>query len=393
MHGAVAVFNFCLYPLIFSYFYLLVPAFIPFVTSLDNSLALSANSFQVIDQLAAWSVSIFFLGYILSKERHIAFNQKLIFPAFSVSVSRIIQVITIIVSMVILIRHGPDLYSISGDRGISYEYYSTEILNAYRLPVVFSFSIISSTFLYLHHRNINYQLPILIFCILDALQGGRGYSFAAVTIIGLNYLALNMNKFKRTIGMVLIFVAALFLSAFIRRFMAVDETADPIVILLGEFFFTRLTAQITYDTFSSHGDLLTYLLLAMSKMLPQFIVAPLFSEAVLTPYHVLVNQWADAGFGLAGSVMAEAIYYGGVKFGIASPLIISAIFLTINRSTLILRLPGYLFFLVVTSSMYLIFRTGFYTNFFSIIYVFLFYYSIIIFPSRKKRVFLVTKKR
>lgn len=60
--------------------------------------------------------------------------------------------------------------------------------------------------------------PLLAFAVLDALQGGRGYTFAAVSVIGLNYLALNMDKFKRTVICILLVAFLIFASAFVKAF-------------------------------------------------------------------------------------------------------------------------------------------------------------------------------
>lgn len=386
--GAASVFNFSLYPLIFSYFYLLVPSLVPFVTTLDKTLALSSDSFEIVDQLGAWSVGVFFLGYFFTKDSRLIFNNGLSLNPLTLSFARFFQFVCLAVSMLILIRHGASLYALSGDRALSYDYYAKEIIDVYKLPVLFSFSAVASTLLYLRHGTLRNLAPLLPFTVLDALQGGRGYTFAALIVFGLNYLAIHMDRFKRIMLLMMSFVLALFASAFVRRYIAVDDTSDPWVVFFGEFFFTRLTAQFTFDNLAGHGDLFTYFLVAVSKLFPQFLVAPLFSEDDLIPYHAVVNDWSGAGFGLAGSIMSESLYYGGVSFGILSPVVMAAIFFLMQRSQMSLRLPGYLFFVVLSSSMYLIFRTGFYTNFFSLGYVFFFYFSVMIVPSYRCRIFL-----
>lgn len=390
--GAPSLFNFCLYPLIFAYFYLLIPAIIPFVSTLGDRLSLSSDSFSVIDQLSVWYVFVFFVTYIISNDMNGAFNSNVRFAPISLWIAKLVQSIVVFLMLFILIKHGPVLLALSGDRGLSYDYFAREIIDVYKLPVLWSFTVITSSLLYFHYKHWFFLVPVVTFAVLDALQGGRGYTFAAVSVVGLNYLAMHMDRFKRTIIFLSLTLGFVFASAFVRRFLIVDDTSDPLVIFFGEFFFTRLTAQITYDNLASSGDLWTYMLLSISKMFPQFIVAPLFSEIDLVPYHVRVNEWADAGFGLAGSVMAEALYYGGVVFAVISPLLISGLFLVLSRTQFARSLTGYLFFLVITSSMYLIFRSGFYAIFFSTIYVFVFYFSLIIYPSIRQRIFIPLRR-
>lgn len=386
--GAASVFNFSLYPLIFSYFYLLVPSLVPFVTTLDKMLSLSSDSFEIVDQLGAWSVGVFLFGYFLTKDSPLKFNEGLRLSSLTLSFSRFFQVVCVVVSMLILARHGSSLYALSGDRALSYEYYAKEIMDVYKLPVLFSFCAVASTLLYLRYGTLRNLAPLLPFAVLDALQGGRGYTFAALIVFGLNYLAVHMERFKRVMLLMASFALFLFASAFVRRYLAVDDTSDPWVVFFGEFFFTRLTAQFTFDNLAGHGDLLTYFFVSVSKLFPQFLVAPLFNEDDLVPYHAVVNDWTGVGFGLAGSIMSESLYYGGIGFGVVSPMVIAAIFCLMQRSRVYLRLPGYLFFIVLSSSMYLIFRTGFYTNFFSFGYMFIFYFSVMILPSYRCSIFL-----
>lgn len=391
--GASFVFNFTLYPLIFSYFYLLVPSLIPFVTTLDKSLALSSDSFDVVDFLGVWSVAVFLFAYLMSFDRALVFNASIRFSSFTLSVARVLQVGCACVLGFILARHGAALYSLSGDRALSYEYYAKEIIDVYRLPTLFSFCATASSLMYFRRKNLVELSPLVLFVILDGLQGGRGYTFAALMVGGFDFLAANMRKFKRVMISVLGCAVVLFASAFVRRFLSTDDTSDALVVFFGEFFFTRLTAQFAFDNMSSHGDLLTYMAVSVSKLFPQFLVAPIFKEEDLVPYHVILNDWVGAGFGLAGSIMTEAIYYGGVGFAVVSPVVVAAIFYSLQRSKIVLGLAGYLFFVSLSSSMYLIFRTGFYTNFFSLIYVFVFYLSILIAPSYKARVFFLAGSR
>ena len=387
-HGGVSVFNFSLYPLVCGYFYLLIPALIPVASSFEDTLSISANSFEVVDLLSVWCVTIFLAGYLLSVERKIKFNTEIKLAPLTCSLSTASQIFSCFVALFVLLRHGPALFALSGDRASSYEYYAREILDVYKLQLVFSLALVASTLRYIQTRKLISFYPLVPFVAIDVLQGGRGYSFAAIVVFGLNFLMLNMSRFKRVALALTLSVIFLFSSAFFRRYINVDETADPLLILFGEFFFTRLTGQIVYDNLASQGDLLTYFFVAISKLLPQFIVAPFFNEKDLVPYYVVVNDWVGAGFGLAGSIVSESIYYGGVGFGFFSPIIIATIFLFLNRSGFIFGLGGYLFFLILSSSMYLIFRTDFYSNFFSIIYKFLFYFSLIIVPSWRCRVFV-----
>lgn len=386
--GSAAIFNFSLYPLVFSYFYLLIPSFLPSESLVASMLTLSDMSEMAVNKFSAWTVFVFAAFYFFSKDYRLSLNQDIRFSSITVKMAVLIRVVVFVVFGIIAIRHGSVLYSLAGDRSAAYEYYSLEILNAYRLPILFSFTVVSSLVLFLARRKFSELIPLSFFIVLDGLQGGRGVSLAAFMICYMCWIMVNPNAFRKANIASMLVLVLLFLSAFVRRYVGTEDTTNIWHALFGEFYYTRLTAQFTYDYFLGAGDAVSYILYAISKLIPQFLVAPFFNELGLMPYHVLLNEQSGIGFGLAGSLISESLYYGGEWGGYFSPIVIAGVYLLLQRRQVIYGLPGFVFFLLLTSMTYVILRTGFYTNLFSLVYMFVVYLGVIIIPSFKVRVLI-----
>lgn len=381
------VLNYCLYPTIFSYFYLLIPIFIDSSSFKDQSLQLRHNFTPTIDALSIWWTACFFIAYLKSHDRPQTFNCKLKIKPISLIISRCTQIFTAAVITYIIIKHGAALYIISDSRSLAYEYYERNIIGAFNIPILFSASILGCTLMYLHKRNIAQLTPLLPFVILDTLHGGRGYTFSTIIIVYINLTTINPRSFRRNSIILISTTSFLFVSAFIRRHVFESSTADPFASFFGEFVFTRMTAEIALDYFNGYGDLFTYTLTSISRLLPQSLVSPIFDTDSLTNYAVIINQSSGLSFGLAGSPLAEAIFYGGIFFAITSPIIVAATLLLLNEKFKRESAFGFMFFLMIISSMPLFFRSGFYTPFFSVVYIFISYLLPITIPSAKIKIF------
>ena len=385
--GPFSMYNITIYPLIFSYFYMLVPMLIDAETGLNLILNLTDDSLREVNKISIWYVALFFINYYLSKEKNLAVEIFVSEERYYYLVLRLIQCAAFLIIFYIMIKYGPDLYALSGDRAASYDYFSKNIADNYKLPVVFSFLIVSSQILYIKNKSIINLLSVVPFIVVDALQGGRGYTFSALIYIFVNLILFSGVNYRALIVAAVLLISGLFASAYVRRFLSSNDDVDPLVAMFGEFIYTRITAQYTLDNLSMNSDVVTYFVLTLSKLIPQFIASKFISADILVPYATILNDWAGVGFGLAGSVISESIYYGGLWFAYVSPLIISMVMSSINNSKQLNKLHGYIFFILMATSMPIFFRSGFYLNFSSLIYVMIYYFSILIYPTLSWKIF------
>lgn len=384
--GVDSVFNFSLYPLIFSYFYLLIPSLMPVEDSVSILFKLSDESRDFVDLLSLWMVFVFLIGYMLSKDRCLRVNLNIKISSLTAVIAKSLQIAISILMIVMLVQHGSSIYAVSADRGLSYSYYE-KLMDSYKLQLVFNFAMLACVVGYIHNRSVKNYLPLILFCILDALAGGRGYTFTVGLIVYLSYLTYNREFFGRLTMYLAFGVIALFLSAFFRRYVFAGDN-NPIFTIFGEFYFTRLTGQYAFDYLRGVGNIATYFLLIISKLLPQFLTAPLFNSGQSLNYAFILNDHTGLSYGLAGSLVSEAIYYGGRWLAFVFPIFMSSIYVVMNNKRLNSSLPGYVFFIFLASASYNIFRSSFFVTLTSLIYLFVFYFGVILIMNSRKRIFL-----
>ena len=383
--GVDALFNFNLYPLVFSYFYLLLPGLIPVDDPLSMLLGLSEYSAELVNWISAWTVFVFLGAYLMTTDRRLNANHAIQISAPTLFFARGLQIASSLLMLFLFIKNGASIYATSSDRTAGYEVYAV-LLEDYKLFLLFNFTALSCMICYIWNRKtINFS-PFLFYCLLDLFTGGRAFLFYSIIIIYLLVLTFNREKFKRfTLYLVFGMLFVLF-SAFFRRH-DFESNISSLFTLFGEFYGTRLMAQYAIDYFNGGSDLLSYFTLVGTKFVPQFLIAPVFSPNELMDYAVFLNTSTNISYGLAGSIVAEAVYYGGAGYAFVAPVLISSVYWLMNRIFLISKLPGFLFFLLLSAASFNIFRSSFFIIWASLIYLFVFYFGIILYSSASCIVF------
>jgi hypothetical protein len=384
-NGRSAVFNVLLYPLVLSYAYLLLPTLVTTDTPLAAALQLSKDSLTVTNALSAWYVVVFFVAYALTSDPDFEFYSGFRAGRHLAIVSRFLQVATACTLAAVLLRHGPVLAALSSDRGVAYEYYAANILNTYKLSIVFPLCAASCTVLYLSSGRRRELTPLLLFAALDALQGGRGFTLSSLIVAYLNITARNRRAFGKANKAFAVVALGVFASTFVRRHVLANESSSALIDFIGEFYYTRLTARYVYDYASATAGAFVYLGTSLSRLLPQFLISPLIEND--QSFVSSINKDIDAGFGLAGSILSEPLFYGGIPFAVISPVAIAALYWLTCRRSATAHLPRYLLFVLVTSSAHVAFRTGFYMTFFPLIYIWATYLGVFVALGSRKRVF------
>lgn len=384
--GHYAFFNFCLFPLIFSYLYLLVPIFISSRGSIADILGINDTSLKEINVLSIWYTVVFLAFYIATSDLRFKLNNKLQIPSITVNASIVQALIAALVCSYVLLIHGSTLISLSNSRAEAYQFFRDNILGTYAIKVLATFSVVSAFILAINKRNSSYFALTAPFIVLDTIQGGRGLTFPVILCFAWAHLIIHPRSGKKIIFWMAVLSFTLYASAYFRRSSGSTYGTDQMLIeYFGEFYYTRLTAEHVYSQQLHSGNLIEYALFCASKLLPQFIIEPFTSAEFRTRYDVALDLETGVGFGLAGSILAEALYYGGVTFAWLSPIIIAALHYICQRSKMITNLSGFIFFLLLASSSYAIFRSAFYSTITSLMYILFVYLSFQAIPTLRKR--------
>ncbi len=386
--------NPCFYLLISSYFYLTVSSFL-LTQYLDNFsyielFRFKSASVEATNLICNWFTFVFLIFYMLSSE------QKNIVSKFKPKANSylIALIFTGIISLIlamIIVTNASTLLSFE-TRLESFEFYVEEILIKYKVGVLVNILLASLTVIVWRTKNFKWYLVLLLPIVLDFLAKGRTMSFFCVVYAYINYVTITQKPRITAIATILLMVI---LSGFFREEFV--WSWDSLAIgTFSEVILTRFTTILTYDHFLNEGDMFPYLLQSLFSSLPESISEILVDSQL--PYTLEIGEFAVAQVqnpnfsGLAGNLVSEALFYGGITFSIISPLIIGSVFYLINKLRVYKTFPGFTFFCFLIASLQQISRTSFYDQFFgticlmftSLIWITIFEDGRIIFKKAKK---------
>lgn len=265
---------------------------------------------------------------------HIGFEARIqIYPTI-----RYLYVLIILagigLSILLLIQNYGRLLTAFSNRVVAHEIY-TEIANRFRLPMLFWVFIIVGFTLTLDDLRIHnlqrrfalgwrisfYFLPTILLCVFSLLSGDRDFAFNSL-VCAMVLCAITLTD--RGVRRVLLAapIAVIFLIAV--RYVQNNYVGSGFgqlradYVFLSEFYHTGFTTSfIVSQGLFSEGDLTTYILSAMFKP-----VAALTTTLELPWYADIISAQVGRSFGLAGNVISESLYYGGVTLAIVWPFVI-----------------------------------------------------------------------
>lgn len=378
-----AIINPILYLLMFSYLYLLIPNFyISYVIYDVYNLDISASAFQLSEIVCLWHVIIFYIYYLFSKDSIVLPNDNR--PYMGVyQISLVVYILLSTFYLFILVKDVPGVFALRGNREEALQRFYQTIQARYKLAILNYIFFGVTTVVLWKTRNLLWLLPLLTICVMDFSHGGRTMTFMVFIYSYIN-IVLIKNKlfFKFALGSILFMMAV----GVLQR--AGDSTWWWSLYTAGaEFSNTRVTTSYVLDVPRIHGDLFQHAIISVLKIFPGGISNKLYGIPDGMWYGEELSQHLDLGFGLAGNIATEAIFYGGIYFGFISPLIIGLIYFLLNRLRVFKTLVGFIFVLLLCAKTQDIMRMYFYENFFYLIQMMIFFLPFITFFEFKKRIF------
>jgi hypothetical protein len=154
-----------------------------------------------------------------------------------------------------------------------------------------------------------------------------------------------------------------------------------------EFSFTRVTTTYLLDHHlipAAGNGAFEYFLVSLARTFPGGLMAGMLGFKEWYGHYVSLD--ANLGFGLAGNLISEALYYGGIPFAIVSPLITGGFLCLINNFKLHRNILGLLYIILICINMQNILRSFFYGFMFYPLSV-IFFPLVFILPESGKKVF------
>lgn len=368
----LALLNPCFYLLIFGYFYLTVSsAFLESANDIGfdiiSMLKVSQETVTITNIICNWFTFVFFIFYIQSKD----INKAIISSSFTpkdltTKISMIIAILTGSLLVILILRYAPSLQEIPG-RKEALEEFTKQVIEPYRLGNVITLMLASVAVLSWRNKNFIWYPLLILPIILESSSRGRTLSSQCILFAYLNYVAIT-RKPRLWIATPLILGFLFF--AVTLRVTSEAESQLLIASLMGEFVQTRLSTIVVYDNFLNADDLLMYFFKSFFKILPGALSNFLLGETENYVLFLERNYYDDAlGFSVAGNIVSEALFYGGLTFAIVSPIIIGSLFLIIHKSPLNKTFPGFIFCCFLIIGLIPISRGGFYEYFVMYIYL------------------------
>lgn len=343
--------NVPLYLLFYGLFYISLPAIVSLVTNF-SWVGASQNTILATAQIGLYFNVIFLLGYVFSHNSASSLYYRPQLPqAQLVFTARIMATLIFAYISGLIIVNLPELIGILGQRS------SQSLLNIvfeekYKVRPLYIFQIIIVSYLFLNSKNIKNAIYLIPFVLLSGLLSNREYLLGAVIVVFvLNVFNGNIIKFRYLIITVLLIA---FVSAV--RSLVNGFKVDHLLSVFGEFEFTWCTTHLMYDSDVAQEIIPTFVYSIM-RVFPSGLYNLVFGQ--YNSYTTISSELNPLGWGLAGSIVAEAIAFKSLLITALYPILMVLYGYLINILIRTNMLSGYILFVLVIFYIQQIFRFSF----------------------------------
>jgi hypothetical protein len=319
------------------------------------------ESIKATKFLGNWFTLVFFVFYVFSTDSKIitvSFKPKKLTYKIALLLTLIISILILIIGFVYL----PSLISL--DRRGGYDLWK-EIGNKYKLILLIKTLLVCLTILVWRTKNFKWYLILLMPIAICLAAKGRSLVFSCILFVYLNYVIISRKSIVLKISIILIILIG---TVFFRMTEHPKDWISYVWTYFGDVFYSWLTTIIVYDNFLNYGDLITYLWNSLLSFLP--LDSIFFSDRLLDDvnrnYAGYIAKFYKKDFninsGLAGNIVTESLFYGGLNFTILSPIIIGGFLYSLNQFMIYKKFPGFIFYCLLISNLRGMVRDSFYNN-------------------------------
>lgn len=384
-----------LYLVIASYFYLTISSFF-FDSFIEAQVyftpilgIVTTKSIAVTNLVSNWTVLVFLVFYYFSKDYETFLLLQYKPRGKTYQLALFFCTISALVYILIILFYGPELFT--SPRRASLELYA-DLFRKFRLENFYILLLASSTVLVWRSKSFRWYLVLLIPIIFGFLAKDRDLALQIIIFCYLNFVCLtkksHFSLLTTCLGFILLFgLVNNFKGSFLPRDYSIYN-------LLGEFFNTRVTSIIVYKNYLDYGDFFDYIKESILNFFPSILTNFIFEQNTID-YHIQIKDYYNAvgiNFGLAGNIVSEALFYGGVSFAFISPFIIGVIFYAINLLKLYRVFPGFVFLCILVAKLYVSMRSSFYDNFLDNIYLMFTYLLWLTLLEGNRRFYRINRK-
>lgn len=245
------------------------------------------------------------------------------------------------------------IYNIYGDRS-SQSTFSTYLQNTYKVKSLFIFLIMIVSYLLIIKKQRRYLIFFIPLVIYDFLLSGREYLFGVIITSFILMIAINKPiKIKFLIG--LLFLA---LSSLLFRVQGLNLfSLSTILQIIGEFNYTWQNTHLIYES-SQSQDFFESLKYGFFRIFPSPVYTLLYGKYTSFAYIAGANN--PLGWGLAGSIVAEAMAFKNIFATIFFLFIIATYGVLINFLFRTYYFSGFVIFIIAVLYVQQVLRYSFF---------------------------------
>ena len=287
------------------------------------------------------------------------------------------------ITFYLLWAHHNQLLEIIHDRGLALIYFQQNINEPYRYFTLAILLQVSVTILVLKTRRLRYLAILLPIILLEGLSNGRMITLGCFIVMFLNYYLL---KRKIPVITVCIGLVVLIAAGVIRTF--VHTGAIGTLGYIGEFTMSRYMDNIIFAEYLDAGSLWGYIRSSFAIVIPSFVRTMLHIN-LLPLYGSEINDMTNDTAWLAGNIVGEMLYYGGMWLTLLIPWLLGGFFLLIQRIGIVRYFVGLIFMMFLITQMFYMIRIEVLPALVNSIYLFVVYLCWVYGFEMNKRIFYV----
>ena len=346
-------FNYFFYLLFGSLFYISLPSLFSLITNFSY---ITSESETIVNTAGAGLVFVIFFLIIYSLSYTPRFNInkfRMINDQYLNTILLTVSILIFIYVASLIFNNLVYIYSIYGDRSTQ-STFSTYLQNTYKVKSLFIFQIMVVSYLLFNKRHRGYLIFFIPFIIYDLLLSGREYLFGVLISSFILMIAIN-KPIKVKLLIVLLFLV---LSSLLLRVQNFEFfSLGTIFQIIGEFNYTWQNTHLIYESNQSH-DFSESLKYGLLRIFPSPVYFFLFGK--YTSFAYIAGSNNPLGWGLAGSIVAEALAFKSIFATIFFLFIIFAYGVLINFLLRTYYFSGFAIFIIAVLYVQQILRYSFF---------------------------------
>ncbi len=281
----------------------------------------------------------------------------------------------------LLLSYGPALAELQGSRYAAMQFYA-ESFSRQGFGQVYCVAMAACTLYALRYPKDPKAALVFLICTLpflaaDYFQNARSTIFGIFTLMFI--LVCTRNQRLYITPAIAVVVALMIFGIVFRTDYRSMSLGTNMLSSLAELYLTRSSVDYVIGS-DTHAGIYHLFSSSLDRIIPG--IANMIDDSNVPYFTDYIEQTMKLSFGLAGNLVSESYYYGGLTFTLISPFIIGSIYWLVGRSRSLCYLPGFIFNVFLIVSTIGMVRNGFYSGLATIIGVMLILLSFITFFGR-----------